>query len=277
LRLSVLFTVVAASLCICASAEAATVTVGSPLTVDFSGPSIGEVTGVNLTLGEPGAHATSPNDGTVVRWRMAGDYAGGPFRLVVLRPVGGEKYEATAASAPQTPVPGSGTVTFATSLPIRVGDLIGLNTATGSSQIGFAIAPQGSEFHTFSPPVEPGAPPQKIGGGGTEFELGFNADVEYATPPVIGPPPPPPVGHCLVPSLTGKKLKAVKKRLKKAGCKLGKVTKNDGATRKTGKVRKQSPKPGKSLPQGTKVAVTLKPQGRTGGDHHSHLPVPHPG
>jgi beta-lactam-binding protein with PASTA domain len=32
-----------------------------------------------------------------------------------------------------------------------------------------------------------------------------------------------------------------------------------GATAKTGKIRKQSPKPGKILASGSKVAVTLKP------------------
>ena len=149
-------------------------------------------------------------------------------------------------------------MTFPTSLPIRVGDLIGLNTATGSSAIGFAIAPPGSEFRTFSPRLEPGAPAQKIGGGGTEFELGFNADVEYAMPAVAGPPAPPPA-QCIVPNLAGKKLKAAKKKLKKANCKLGKATKKEGATAKTGKVRKQSPKPGKALTAGSNVTVTLKP------------------
>ena len=64
---------------------------------------------------------------------------------------------------------------------------------------------------------------------------------------------------CKVPGLAGKKLKAAKKKLKKAGCKAGKVTKKDGATGKTGKVSKQSPKPGKLLAPGAKVKLTLKP------------------
>ena len=108
MRLSVLLVVVAASLALCAGAQAATVTVGSPLTVDFSGQSTGEVTGVNLTLGEPGANATSPNDGTVVRWRMAGDYSGGPFRLVVLRPAGAKnmKRRGPALRSPRSPARG---------------------------------------------------------------------------------------------------------------------------------------------------------------------------
>lgn len=62
---------------------------------------------------------------------------------------------------------------------------------------------------------------------------------------------------CAVPQLKGKKLKAAKKKLSKANCKLGKVTKLDGATAKTGKVTKQGPKPGKILAPGSKVKVTL--------------------
>lgn len=63
---------------------------------------------------------------------------------------------------------------------------------------------------------------------------------------------------CKVPQLKGKKLKAAKKKLGKAGCKLGKVKKLGGATPKTGKVTKQSPKPGKILAPNSKVKVTLK-------------------
>lgn len=62
---------------------------------------------------------------------------------------------------------------------------------------------------------------------------------------------------CVVPKLNGKKLKAAKKKLKKASCKLGKVKRHKGVTTKTGKVVKQSPKPGKQLAPGSKVKVTL--------------------
>lgn len=62
---------------------------------------------------------------------------------------------------------------------------------------------------------------------------------------------------CLVPNLKAKSLKAAKKKLKKAGCKVGKVTKGAGVTVKSGKVIKQGPKPGKKLAPGTKINVTL--------------------
>jgi hypothetical protein len=64
---------------------------------------------------------------------------------------------------------------------------------------------------------------------------------------------------CKVPKLKGKKLKASKKKLKKGDCKTGKVSKRKGATAATGKVVKQSPKPGSILAPGAKVKVTLGP------------------
>jgi hypothetical protein len=62
---------------------------------------------------------------------------------------------------------------------------------------------------------------------------------------------------CRVPQLKGKKLKAAKRKLRKANCRIGKVKKLHGATAKTGKVTKQNPKPGRILAPGTKVKVTL--------------------
>lgn len=63
---------------------------------------------------------------------------------------------------------------------------------------------------------------------------------------------------CIVPKLSGKKLKASKKKLRKSDCKIGKVKKLDGATAKTGEVVKQNPKPGKVLAPGSKVSIKLR-------------------
>lgn len=62
---------------------------------------------------------------------------------------------------------------------------------------------------------------------------------------------------CKVPNLAGKKLKASKKKLKKADCKVGKVKETGDVTAKTGKVVKQNPKPGKILAPGSKVGIKL--------------------
>ena len=226
MRVSVLLAVVAASLALCGGAEAATVTVGSPLSLEFSGTAIGgELTYLNRTLAESGANATSPKDGTVVRWRMVGQHSGGPFGLVVLRPVGGEKYEAVAAGALESPPDGSEALTFATSLPIRAGDTIGLNVPVGgSTTVSEAIAPTGSEFRIFFPELQPGGPAQALGGGSDNTEIGFNADVEYPDPAVLGPRRQRP--RLLIvwsPTWPGRSSNRPRRLLTKAGCKLGKV------------------------------------------------------
>jgi PASTA domain-containing protein/IPT/TIG domain-containing protein len=64
---------------------------------------------------------------------------------------------------------------------------------------------------------------------------------------------------CKVPSLTGKKLKPAKRALKRASCKLGKVTKLEGATARTGHVLRQHPSPGTIRSVGTRVKLTLAP------------------
>jgi IPT/TIG domain/PASTA domain len=62
---------------------------------------------------------------------------------------------------------------------------------------------------------------------------------------------------CRVPKLGHKKLKASKKQLRKGDCKLGKVKKQGDATAKTGKVVKQSAKPGTILAPGSKITIKL--------------------
>jgi len=63
-----------------------------------------------------------------------------------------------------------------------------------------------------------------------------------------------PVLHCVVPKLQGKSLKVDRKKLREAGCKLGKVK---GKKSRSAKVAKQSPKPGTVLAPGAKVNVKL--------------------
>jgi PASTA domain/IPT/TIG domain len=62
---------------------------------------------------------------------------------------------------------------------------------------------------------------------------------------------------CKVPQLNGLTLKAAKRKSRKAKCKVGAVTKRNGATSQTGHVVKQHPNPGRVLAPGSKVNVTL--------------------
>jgi len=62
---------------------------------------------------------------------------------------------------------------------------------------------------------------------------------------------------CVVPKLRQKTLAAAKKKLRKAGCKPGKVTVEDGVSAKTGKVVAQGKPAGRKLTLGAKVSITL--------------------
>ena len=62
---------------------------------------------------------------------------------------------------------------------------------------------------------------------------------------------------CVVPNVLGKKLKGAKKRIRKAGCKVGNVKFLGDSTPKTGRVVKQNPKAGKVRVPGTKVHLKL--------------------
>jgi hypothetical protein len=81
-----------------------------------------------------------------------------------------------------------------------------------------------------------------------------------ASPPASGPAPPAAPAHtCKVPKLKGKTLKSAKKRIRAADCRVGTLTKKEGATAKDGEVVKQVPKPGAAVPIDTKVKITLAP------------------
>jgi IPT/TIG domain/PASTA domain len=69
---------------------------------------------------------------------------------------------------------------------------------------------------------------------------------------------PPPTPTCLVPDLTGRKLKSARKRAKAALCKIGRPSRRKGATARTGRIVRQVPKAGKPVPVGTKIVVTLR-------------------
>jgi hypothetical protein len=66
---------------------------------------------------------------------------------------------------------------------------------------------------------------------------------------------------CLVPGLKGKRLKPAKKRLRGSGCRIGRVKRARGVTVKTGRVARQSRKPGTLLAPGAKVKLTLSARG----------------
>ncbi len=171
-----------------APAEAVIVTVGPPLeqAVPLKGGFGGSPSlWANSSL-PAGLHATSPVSGRVIRWRV-NQTLGGPFRLRVLRPSGGEVVYATqGASEPENSTSLS-LQTFPTSIPIQAGDAIGLEaTEPLEDQAGFlSYTGEPAAAFTFWNPPPPDGVPTKGEFPDTEEAFAFNADVQPA-PVVIG-------------------------------------------------------------------------------------------
>jgi hypothetical protein len=136
-----------------ATAQAATITVGSVLPPGSSATAFEEVeTFFNTALPEKGANLVSPVNGTIVRWRIQGA-EGGPFFLRVLRPNGSGAYTAVGTSNAATPSD-TDLQTFTANLPIRAGDLIGVDPTNASDKIGIASVPGTSYGFIFPPPFD---------------------------------------------------------------------------------------------------------------------------
>ncbi len=143
---------------------------------------------------------------------------------------------------------------------------------TSTDGVNFAANPAGAPNATNTweaVAFQPGSTTAWVGGTNGALLTTDQANV-LPTAPVALPPvttsPTTPIIHggpkralCRVPNLKGKSLKAAAKKLKAANCRLGKVMKKKGATAKDGKVTKESQKPGKTFPAGTKIKLTLAP------------------
>lgn len=160
------------------TASAAPLTIGSPLTQAFA-PTKSTALGTiaNTALPEPGAHAASPVNGVVLEWRVLGA-EGGPFQLRILRPQVGGFYLAAGTSAPASPT-SLDLQTFPTLLPIRAGDLVGLDAGQVGDKIGTVTGVPGTLFTAFRSPFPDGS---------TAYPLGSEAR-EIAVNAVIKPAP----------------------------------------------------------------------------------------
>jgi hypothetical protein len=116
-----------------------------------------------------------------------------------------------------------------------------VTTAAGATPI---VA--GDRFTYSAPP----SPAGTAGGGGASDGAGAGPK---DPPAAVGPGP----VVCEVPNLDGRKLKAARKAIRAADCRLGKLRKARHVTASTGTVKSQAPKPGKSVPAGTKITIQL--------------------
>jgi hypothetical protein len=152
------------------AAQANTITVGSVLPPAPTSEPVTEVdTFLNTALPEKGANLASPVSGTIVRWRLQGA-KGGPFYLRVLRPNGLGAYTAVGKSDPVI-VASAGLQTFNTNLPLKAGDVLGVDPTNAADELGFATE-AGSAFTTIFPtPFEGATVPARSPTSGKELEL----------------------------------------------------------------------------------------------------------
>ncbi len=160
------------------SAGAEVVTVGSPLTGTFTQQGFSDpLTLFNQTLAEPGAHATSPVTGTIVRWRLR-DPVGGPYRLRVLTPVSGKTYTG-AGTGPFQAASGTGIHVLPVTLPIAAGQTIAIDNSQGGDKLG-GRSVSGSSYLFYTSQLADGATGTALGPA-NGLEVGFNADVATDT------------------------------------------------------------------------------------------------
>ncbi len=158
-------------------AQATTVSVGSVFPPGATPKPFETVqTFFNAALPEKGANLVSPVNGAVVRW-LVQDAKGGPFRLRVLRPNGSGGYTAVGTSSPATPS-GTGLQTFTANLPIRAGDLIGIDPTNPTDEIGISEV-AGANFGFIFPPPPDGATIAPSGSKAGQ-EIALRAEVQPA-------------------------------------------------------------------------------------------------
>jgi hypothetical protein len=244
-------------------AQAQTVTLGPGLgalePTPAACPEPGGCGAVTTVPAIPSQATVSPIDGTVVQWSLEGASETPGFVLDVMRPNADGSWTVTASSAAVTPRPGA--QTFSTALPIKAGEYVGGVTPDGGSTGVLNANP--ATVAVFFPALSVGQPGMPSFEGSTN-SAAFQAVVEtpsvLSTPSIV-PPTVAPVttveAHCVVPKLNGKSLKAAKKTIKAGACKVGLVSKKDGVKAASGKVIKQSPRPGVVLPVRTGVSVKL--------------------
>jgi hypothetical protein len=160
-----------------APASAAPITIGPPISSGYSGVGSlseepGEYSFGNFLLSDSSQNTTSPVDGTVVGWQVAGDGSYGRFKLQIIHPNGNGTFTTTATSAEALPASGPAP----TSHPISAGDYIGVEATEYS-----ALASRdsiGSKIFTFKPAL--GSTPRAMTYTGGDEEFGLDAFVQPA-------------------------------------------------------------------------------------------------
>ena len=231
------------------------------LTVSKAGSGSGGVTSspAGINCGSTCAHvftagtqvtltATAAAGSTFAGWSGGGCSGTGTCKVTVINDTGVTATFNTTPPVTHTltvSLNGSGSVTSSPA-GINCGATCSHGFTAGTPITLIAAADSGSTFSGWS------------GGGcsGTgNCVVTLNSDTAVTATFAANPPPPPTM--CIVPKLKGKTLAAAKRAIKKAHCSVGKITKVASSAKNRGRVVSQSPKPGKHLKKGSKVALKV--------------------
>jgi hypothetical protein len=232
--------VVAMTMAFAGTAQGA-VTIGSSLNgpADEINPGCGVAcTIMNPALSNPADVApgglSSPVNGTVTSWTFKSVTAGGSIALRILHPAGIPSFTGAGTSAPVTPngtVPPQGP--FATSLPIKAGDFVGLNASAGQTPL---IDTPGTTTFYWNPQLADG---QTLSGTAGVRIVAVQATVEPSNKVTFG---------------------KVKRNTRSGSAKVTINVPNPGTLAYGGKVTVFGPS---SLVIGTSIQLTVKAKGKT--------------
>src|SRR6187399_2598419 len=176
----------AVSLCT-ASCRAAVVTVGTPLPIPVA-------ENISIVCGQPGCLFTNPSapnglsdispvDGVIIRWRLYGPTSKTGYRLRVLSPFGNEYLGAGTSASSMT----AGTkvvTTFPTHLPVKAGQLIGLEIG-GDAGFLFGFSSSVTSMVLEPAPFDGESTAPSTAWGTGHYLFPFNADV-LPPPSIVG-------------------------------------------------------------------------------------------
>lgn len=120
---------------------------------------------------------SSPVNGTVVLWRVKSIAAATqqPIEFRVVSPAAGGQFTGGGVSATVTPPDVDGVTPFVTSIPIKIGDLLGLNFNNSTNQyFGLSAGPNSGQL--FNPELLPNS--TRTPQSNTSEQLLVNADIE---------------------------------------------------------------------------------------------------
>jgi hypothetical protein len=236
------------------NADAATEIIGSPLTSNFTATAMGgggDVTWAQDALAFPGVPGTTTqarSDGTIISWKAR--LQGGPFTLRIIRPTG-SGYVGVGTSAAYTPASFAASAAIPTSLPIRNGEMIGIQTTTGNGYdaVGLADLGAGAFGRAWMPHLSDSVPQEGTPFAGS-FEIALQATMRY----------------CAIPDVRGIKLATARANLAAAYCTVGTIKrlKSRHGRKKAKFVRAISPRVGTRVSDTAPIDLTIgkKPKKR---------------